>query len=379
MTSLDKLAPNYRRALDQWSDASMLQRAFDSLEECFESEGHGLVEHVKSFVESVCVTILGEFGQPLPSSTPSTTDLLVAALLPLGLQNTRGANKLDKVLSGFNKLSDALTEMRNDEGPIAHGKDGFLDAVCSDHARAFLHTGDAILAILLNALEGIEPDLLYTREPYERFSHLNETIDRAVLASARIEVDAYQQTLILSLTTTGPEEEIEIRVEPSRLLYGIDRSAYIEMLKSAGSVATGDDVQDVEEAKLHRITEPAVSPEKNFIREPLVARVEKYEGSLQEFRDPLASFLTAEGLQLKAGEQYNALVSSLLATLENNLGLDWQDREMIQSRIKVACKRVLASQGVDSDVAEDFAARIVSWFNITGRGFSGSLRVPDVN
>jgi hypothetical protein len=62
-------------------------------------ERFGLVDHVKSFLESVCVTIMGELREPMPSSTPSTTELLVAALGPLGLRNTKGASKLDKVLS----------------------------------------------------------------------------------------------------------------------------------------------------------------------------------------------------------------------------------------------------------------------------------------
>lgn len=378
MPSLNALAPNYRRAFDRWPDALMLQHAYNSLEECYEGVGHGLVEHVKSFIESVCVTILGEFGKPLPSATPSTTELLIGALGPLGLQNTRGASKLDKVLSGFNTLADALTEMRNAEGPVAHGKDAFLDAICTDHARAFLHTGDAILAILLNALDGIEPDLLYTREPYERFSHLNERIDRVVSANARVEEDSDQPTLILSLTTGGPNEEIEIRVEPSRLLYGIDRSAYIEMLSSTGSVVKRDHVQEVDEDKVHRISEPEVDLGKDLVGVQVVANVEIYEGLFQELQDPLLAFLSAEGIHLQDGKKDEALVSSLLATFEKNIGLDWQDREMIQSRLKVACKRVLVSHGTDSDNVEDFAARIVSWFNITGRSFSESMRFPDV-
>jgi hypothetical protein len=169
MADLDALAPNYRRAQQRWPGAPTLAKCHEALRSCFDSNAHGIVEHVKSFIESVCLTIMGELREPMPSSTPSTTDLLVAALSPLGLRNSKGASKLDKVLSGFNRLADALTEMRNDNGPLAHGKDGFLDALTTDHARAFLHAGDAILGVLLNALEGKQPDLTVTREPYESF------------------------------------------------------------------------------------------------------------------------------------------------------------------------------------------------------------------
>ena len=139
MPDLDALAPNYRRAHQRWPDAPTLTKCREALRVSFDTNGHGLVEHVKSFMESVCLTIMGELREPMPSGTPSTTDLLIAALNPLGLKNTRGASKLDKVLSAFNRLADALTEMRNDNGPVAHGKDAFLDALTVDHARAFLH------------------------------------------------------------------------------------------------------------------------------------------------------------------------------------------------------------------------------------------------
>ena len=61
-----------------------------------------LVEHVKSFIESVCLTIMGELREPMPSCRPPDT--------------SSAASKLDKVLSGFNRLADALTEMRDDNG-----------------------------------------------------------------------------------------------------------------------------------------------------------------------------------------------------------------------------------------------------------------------
>ena len=176
MADLDALAPNYHRAQKRWPSAPTLAKSYRALDACFSGGEHGLVEHVKSFIESVCLTIIGEMGKlrDIQNSNPSTTELLVVALRSLGLYNTKGASKLDKVLSGFNKLADALREMRDAHGPVAHGKDGFLDSVSTDHARVFLHTGDAILGVLLAALEGKQPDLIMTREPYDSFPHLND-------------------------------------------------------------------------------------------------------------------------------------------------------------------------------------------------------------
>jgi hypothetical protein len=200
MANFDALAPNYRRAQQRWPDAPMLAKCCEALNACFDGNAHGMVEQVKAFIESVCLTIMGEFREPMPSSTPSTTDLLVAALSPLGLRNSKGASKLDKILSGFNRLADALTEMRNENGPIAHGKDAFLDGLTADHARAFVHAGDAILGVLLSAFEGKQPDLSVTREPYESFPHLNDRIDRAVNVQARIDESSDRPIVRLEVT-----------------------------------------------------------------------------------------------------------------------------------------------------------------------------------
>ena len=248
MANLDALAPNYLRAVQRWPGASTLANGYEALATCVSDGAHGLVEHVQSFVESVCLTIMVEYSEPKPSNKPSTTDLLVAAFRALGLENTKGVDKLDKVLSGFNKLSDALSAMRNVNGPVAHGKDGFLDPVSADHARAFLHVGDAILGVLLNALEGKEPNLKVTREPYETFQNHNECIDRAVNVNVQIDNEDEGPTIVFSVAMGSHEEVIDLRVEPSRLLYGVDRQAYIEVLNMVAAVPTGAE----DEAKAFR-------------------------------------------------------------------------------------------------------------------------------
>ncbi len=179
MNTISEPLINYRKAVELWPEARTLSDYFDAIQLAAEGNGHGVVEHVKSFIECLCVTILTEHNAQLPSSTPMLTELLVEALRTVGLHNTRGASKLDKVLSAFNKLSDAISEMRNENGPVAHGKDAFIDAITTDHGRAFLYSGGAIVGVLVSAMEGTEPNLLYTREPYERFSHLTRKIDSA--------------------------------------------------------------------------------------------------------------------------------------------------------------------------------------------------------
>lgn len=365
MADLDVVAPNYRRAVRRWPEAPTLATAYDALNERFVGNHHGLVEHVKSFIESVCVTIMGELREPMPSSTPSTTDLLVAALRPLGLRNTRGASKLDKVLSGFNKLADALGDMRDENGPVAHGKDAFLDAVSADHARAFLHAGDAILGVLLNAFEGRQPDLSVTREPYESFPHLNERIDRAVSVEVRIEDEGERPMVVFSVATGPRGEAIELRVEPSRLLYGIDRLAYIEVLKSADLAATefdGGEEQPVPETTeaVETVVEDGLP-----VAGPIASIVSSYSGILEPLRGGLEGFLVAESAEItETDAEGRHLTDSLLATAEQNIGLDWKQREPLQARLKIACKRVFAHFGSTAEVADRLADRMLAWLRI---------------
>ena len=377
MATLDALVPNYRRAQQRWPSAPTLADGYDALAICFCNSTHGLVEHVKSFIESVCLTIMGEFDKSKPSGRPTSTDLLVAALDALGLSNTRGATKLDAVLSGFNKLSKALSRMRNETGPVAHGKDGFLDPVTIDHARTFLHVGDAILGILLNALEGKEPNLVVTREPYETFKHYNDRIDRDASVEARVDEEGDRPVVVFSITTGSHEEPIKLRVELSRLLYGTDRQFYIEVLKATNPapIVTVDEAKEYKEEEELTVSKaddtPAFAPVEAV--GPVTEVISVYGGTFDTLRSSLKTFLTLEGVNpavTSAGEEQ--LIDSLLATVDKNMALDWKIREPIQARLKVSCKRVLIRFGTEPEKADEVAKRMVAWLHqqATNESFS---------
>ena len=389
MADLNTLAPNYRRAQERWPDAPTLAKAYEALAECFSGSGHGLVEHVKSFIESVCRTVLIEYNKTIQNSTPDTTELLVAALDSLGLRNTRGAEKLDKVLSELNKLSNALGEVRNELGPVAHGKDGFVDPVSADHARTFLHVGDAILGVLLNALEGKQPDLRVTREPYEKFPHFNVRIDRAVAIEVRIDEDDDQPVAILSVAGGPLDEAIELRVEPSRLLFEIDRPAYVEVLKATDQATTeaeeaAADADDT--GQKEAVPEPvALLTDKTTIEAgPVTKLVPTYSGILDKIKPDLEAFLVNEGVKLsEAGAGAGQLVDSLLATIEQNMGLDWEIRDQLQARLKLACKRIFVRFGYAPQGADMIAKKMVAWLREHASGAttdsSGSSTVGEVD
>lgn len=58
------------------------------------------------------------------------------------------------------------------------------------------------------------------------------------------------------------------------------------------------------------------------------------------------------------------LIDSLLATVEENTGLDWSVRDAIQARLKVACKRALVHFGMGADNADEIACRLLAWLQV---------------
>lgn len=351
MIPLDELVPNYRRAKDRWSDAPTMARHYDTVEEAYGGSGQSLIESVKSYVECVCRTILADYGA-VADTNASTTELLVAALERLGLRNSRGSSRFDRVLSAHNKLADALSDARNHDAPIAHGKDGFLDALANHHVRLYLLTGDTILSLLLGALDGSEPNLFHTREPYERFEHFNAAIDAAVGVEAEVDYD--DGVVVLGFKTATLSEGLKLRVEPSRLLYGMDRAAYVEVLESLPSTFEVDDAGDEpeeEEAALPQLATAAASPVRPQI-------VRSYAGRFVGLKAGLKQLLTDQGVTSAAVKR---VLESLLAAFDEAAVLDWQHREPMRARVLVALKRVLKTAGPKHPPPDKLAAVVLQW------------------
>ena len=366
-SSLDTVAPYFLRMVERWSLAPTLINHYQAVVESFEGNQHGLVETVKSFVECVCLTILGEYGKPMPTSNPSTTDMFVEALRLLGLQNTRDGGNLSRLLSAHNKLADALSEMRDGNGPIAHGKDGFLDTLSQNHLRTYLLTADTLLALLLAALDGTEPDIQFTREPYERFSHLHDRIDSSVRVESSVEYEEDSSVLVVNMKTNGLPDSVELRIEPSHLLYAIDRTAYIEVLAASTAEAFTAPPEKGLLAEDVMMVASAVTTEKA----PYSKIITEYTGYLSPLTEELQRYLESlnlpEPLKPPAGGN---IIDSLLGTAEANIGTDWREREVLQARIKVALRRTLTHFGIPEDAAKKCSEHLVAWLKIQTVGLA---------
>jgi hypothetical protein len=355
MEPFDAVVPHFRRAKERWAEAATLNQHYNSVVESYEGSTHDLIGSTRSFIECVCRTIISEFGRPEPASTSNTTYLLREALKTLGIENTRGASKLDDVLTAHNTMADALSFMRNHHDPGAHGKDGFLDTLSTNECRAYLITADTILALLLAAYEGTEPNLKFTREPYERFERFHDRVDHATSIEAEVDTDGDVETLIVRLSTANLPDGFEIRLEPSKLLYAVDREMYVQLLASALGVPQPTPetsaAAPAEGMPLRAATPVAMTPEV----------VPTYEGALSSLKTPLQNFLqTLGGLEAAAATGSN-LCDSILATAEGGMGLDWTAREPLQAAMKVALRKTLIKFGIEPLRAEQTAEKLVAW------------------
>ena len=352
--SLDDIAPNYARAVMRWPNAGMLATYHAHLGEMATGHDYALVESVKSYVECVCLTVLAELGSAPDQPNASTTELLVAAFDALGMRNPKDTSNLSRLLSGFNRLSDALTAVRNSEGYAAHGKDAYYAAIAVDHARAYLHAGDIMIGAILGAFEGMVPDLKHTRDPYEDFHRHNDRIDGAV--SVQVDVESDTEPIVVLRVAAGPAlDPIELRLEPSRILFGVDRDAYLEVLKAvAGRVPDLAETEVVSSVAAPFGEGPAGPPG------PVTIFSSEYVGELDAVRENVAVLVGDRATATRPSDgMTERLLDSVLTTAEANSAVDWRRRVSVESRMEVGIKRVLAGFDVPRAEADYAAKRVV--------------------
>lgn len=225
--------PGIREACSHWRDAPMLQQTFEELERALAEDNDACIDSAKAIVEVVCQIILQELDSPSNpvrpvEALPTFGAWMSAAVRALKLGDIRH-NGFQKLVSQHRKLTDALGDLRNEAGSASHGREGFLQRLSVHHRRAAVLSSDAIVTFLHQAYLEAELDLVRTREPYERFDHLHRMIDAQVSLQADVDEEGF-----LAVDVSLPSGDVlPLRVEASRLLYQLDRDAYVEALNAA--------------------------------------------------------------------------------------------------------------------------------------------------
>lgn len=225
--------PGIREACAHWRDAPMLQHTFAALQTSLESNSDASVDAAKGLVECFCRVVIDQLDdpqsplKPQKSDVPITTWVSVATrVLKLGDVRHR---KFADLIKHHNGLAESLRDLRNTAGPLSHGKDGFILTLTAYHRRAAILAADAIVTFLHKAYLEAQLDPTRSREPWERFAEENTLIDAYV--GLAVDAENGDSPTLRFLLPGG--DELPINIEVSRLLYQLDRDAYVEALNAA--------------------------------------------------------------------------------------------------------------------------------------------------
>ena len=218
--------PGIQAFCSHWRHAPMLQQTLDTLEREFADDSDASIDAAKALVECACRLLVEELDDPAAPLKPAKSDIPLAELLGLATRMLDLGEVRDRafatLIKEHNRLADALRVLRNEAGTVSHGKDGFIRKLSVHHRRAALLAADAIVTYLHEAYLERDPDPVLSLEPFERFAESNATIDEYAAIIAEADEDGILRARVL--LPNG--EEITLTVEPSRLLFGVDREAY---------------------------------------------------------------------------------------------------------------------------------------------------------
>ena len=218
--------PGIQAFCSHWRHAPMLQQTLDALEREFADDSDASIDAAKALVECACRLLVEELDDPAAPLKPAKSDVPLAELLGLATRMLDLGEVRDRafatLIKEHNRLADALRVFRNEAGTVSHGKDGFIRKLSVHHRRAALLAADAIVTFLHEAYLEREPDPVRTMEPLDRSAESNAIIDEHTAIVAEADEDGFLQVRVL----LPNEDEISLSVEPSRLLFGVDRAAY---------------------------------------------------------------------------------------------------------------------------------------------------------
>lgn len=235
--------PGIREACSHWRDAPMLQQNLEALEQTLGQDNDTCIDCAKTMVEVVCRVIVESFHTPLAplkplQETPSLSDWLSAAVRALKLGDIRD-EKFKKLVSSHHKLAGALNDLRNQAGPASHGKHPYLERLAIHHRRSAVLAADAIVAFLHKAYLDTQLDPTSSREPWERFADNNAMIDAHV--GLTVQTDDEGVPSLQFLLPGG--DVLPLNIEVSRLLYQLDRDAYVEALNAARGASADEAIK----------------------------------------------------------------------------------------------------------------------------------------
>jgi len=232
-----------------WSDAPMLQQTFCALEKSYTDSNDACIDAAKGLVECACKTLISELddpknpikeweNSPIKVSNPTMANWVNATIRLLNLSVDKNS-PFNKLISQYYKIAEELSNFRNEHGPLSHGKYGFVSVLTSYHRDGALLAANAIIGFLHHSYLNIGPDLINTHEPYSFFDKNNNLIDKFSRFD-QLSIDEDTHNLIVKIVI-NKDHIYELSLTPSRLLFGVDRQIYKEILNSVAALKTSDE------------------------------------------------------------------------------------------------------------------------------------------
>jgi Abortive infection C-terminus len=143
--------PGMREACLHWDSAPMLQQTFQAMEQSFIANNDACIDAAKCMMECVCQIIIDELDNPIQplkpdaAATPITKWVAIATQV-LKLSDVRD-NGFKDLIKHHNLLAESLRVLRNDAGPVSHGKNGFIEILSKYHRRSAVLSADAIVML----------------------------------------------------------------------------------------------------------------------------------------------------------------------------------------------------------------------------------------
>jgi len=207
-----------RRILGDWNYPPHLKELIEETEDAVRKGSDKAIDGAKCLMECVCKTILEEHGVEYKKDC-DVNWLVKKTATALGISPDNGDGPLRQIASGLSTITQGLAELRNDAGPLGHGKRADHPPLSRHHRTLAVATAEAVAVVLYEAHAERPLNLKFTRKPYDPEEYLNERIDAAVTVS----VDLETSELIVNDS---------MRFRPSQIMYELDREAYVDIVNS---------------------------------------------------------------------------------------------------------------------------------------------------
>jgi hypothetical protein len=280
----DQAAPvleGARAILETWPESKTLGEAVAQVERFLGEKSDAAIDASKCLLEALCKTILLERGDKA-EAFPKLQPLLKQTCAALGLVEADGGESVRNMVSGMATAIQALSEFRNQFGPLGHGKDAYHVAADDWQRTIAVRTAEAICVLLHESYRRLPAIDQHSRRPFMQDPLIHDDMDHIT------EVSVDEETNTISING--------VILRPSQLLWDYDRIGYIEQKRLAeGSAA------EIAGFDILRQYEPSKWPGQHIVEQDNMG---DWGGWLSQFDGPLQTMFddgTDEGTALAAG------------------------------------------------------------------------------